>query len=96
MKSIFVGFVALVVGGVFGPFVEVYSPEGKCQHRLTEIPIGGTKLHYPVLALIDEQIFACAGFSDGNGTVMNLLNLLNYLKLCCVFAFYPNIYYLIG
>jgi hypothetical protein len=74
--------VALVVGGEYGPFVEVYSPEGKCQHRLSDIPIGGNSFYFPVLALIDENIFACAGSSAGNGTVY-VINYSNNIKLNC-------------
>ena len=69
------GFVALVVGGNdFGVCVELYSPEGKCQHSLSEIPTGSTFLHSPTLAFIDEKIYACAGQSDGNGTVIFFFN----------------------
>ena len=32
------GSVALIVGGVDTNSVEVYSPEGKCQHELAPIP----------------------------------------------------------
>ncbi len=64
---------ALVVGGN-DTSVEVFSPEGKCQHLLSSIPIGGAKYHIPVLAYIDEKIFACAGYTrEGNGTVNILL-----------------------
>jgi len=62
--------VALVVGGdPAGPSVEVFSPEGKCQHLLSSIPIGGPALHIPVLAYIEGNILACAGHSYGNATV---------------------------
>jgi hypothetical protein len=80
----FKGFVALVVGGDVGPSVVVYSPEGRCQHRLPDIPIGGTQLHYLVLAFIDEKIFVCAGNSDGNGTVTNLCIFIILLNIKCL------------
>ena len=71
---------ALVVGGNTGPVVEVYSPEGKCQHRLSDIPIGGTAFNTPVLAFIDENIFACAGIvNGGNGTVLNFQPEFNFV-----------------
>ena len=56
------GFVALIVGGD-GPAVEIYSPEGKCQHRLPDIPIGGIYLHIPTLSYINGKIMSCAGHS---------------------------------
>lgn len=57
-----VGFVALIVGsGGHGPAVELYSPEGKCQHRLSDIPIEGDSFILPVLAYIDGKILSCAG-----------------------------------
>ena len=58
------GFVALIVGGDrYGPAVEIYSPEGKCQHRLPDIPIGGISLHIPTLSYINGKIMSCAGHS---------------------------------
>ena len=58
------GFVALIVGGDgYGPAVEIYSPEGKCQHRLPDIPIGGIYLNIPTLSYINGKIMSCAGYS---------------------------------
>ena len=58
------GFVALIVGGdMYGPAVEIYSPEGKCQHRLPDIPIGGSYLVLPILSYINGKIMSCAGYS---------------------------------
>lgn len=57
------GFVALIVGGKYGPAVEIYSPEGKCQHRLPDIPIGGSYLRIPILSYINGKIMSCAGES---------------------------------
>jgi hypothetical protein len=56
------GFVALVVGGNDHKEVELYSPEGNCQHNLAPIPVPGSQSHEPVLAYIDEKILACAGY----------------------------------
>ena len=65
------GFVALIVGGdMYGPAVEIYSPEGKCQHRLPDIPIGGSYLVLPTLSYINGKIMSCAGHSASqNNTV---------------------------
>ena len=65
------GFVALIVGGdSYGPAVEIYSPEGKCQHRLPDIPIRGSFLHIPTLSYINGKIMSCAGHSASqNNTV---------------------------
>ena len=65
------GFVAIIVGGAgVGPAVEIYSPEGKCQHRLPDIPIGGIYLHIPTLSYINSKIMSCAGYSaTQNNTV---------------------------
>ena len=53
----FLGFVAVVVGGPDEKTTsEVYSPNGKCQHKLPNIPFDGLS---PVLALINETVFAC-------------------------------------
>ena len=41
--------------------MEVFSPDGKCQHQLASIPVNGSYLHYPVLAYIDGKILSCAG-----------------------------------
>ena len=74
---------ALVVGGdpnSGGASVEVFSPEGKCQHLLSSIPVGGTYLHIPVLSYIGGNIFACAGHSNGNATV-NKYNLSESKKV---------------
>jgi hypothetical protein len=75
--------VALIVGGLRGSSVEVYSPEGKCQHLLSDIPIEATYFKQPVLAFVDNKIIACAGDSDGTGTV----NLKKYIK-CSVRSYY--------
>ena len=64
------GYVALIVGGVgHGPAVEVYSPDGKCQHQLASIPTGGLYQYVPTLAYIDGKILSCAGIGSGNATV---------------------------
>ncbi len=62
---------ALVAGGHVsaGSSVEVFSPEGKCQHLLANVPVGGSHWHIPVLAYIEGNIFACAGHSNENATV---------------------------
>jgi hypothetical protein len=56
------GFVAFVVGGNDHTEVELYSPEGNCQHNLAPIPVSGLESHEPILAYIDDKILACAGF----------------------------------
>ena len=60
----FEGQVALIIGTLgLGPAVEVYSPDGKCQHQLANIPIEGSTLRLPTIAYIDGKILSCAGFS---------------------------------
>ena len=54
------GFVAFVVGGELSG-VEIFSPDGKCQHRLADVPINGSYYHFPVLALVDDGILSCSG-----------------------------------
>jgi hypothetical protein len=56
------GFVAFVVGGSVHKEVELYSPEGNCQHSLAQIPVSGSQSYEPVLAYIDDKILACAGY----------------------------------
>ena len=59
------GFVAIVVGGELnGTAVEIFSPDGKCQHRLADIPKNGSYYHIPVLALVDNRILSCGGRAD--------------------------------
>ncbi len=71
------GYVALIVGSSDqGPAVEVYSPDGKCQHRLADIPVGGAYLHLPTLAYIDGKILSCAGDAVGNSTASVFLVML--------------------
>ena len=61
---------ALIVGSIgYGPAVEVYSPDGGCQHRLASLPIGGLFHFSPTLAFVDDKILSCAGGGDGSGTV---------------------------
>ena len=53
---------AFVVGGDQTEHaVEIFSPDGKCQHRLADIPINGSFYHIPVLALVDNGILSCGG-----------------------------------
>jgi hypothetical protein len=42
--------------------VELYSPDGHCQHNLAPITVSGSESYEPVLAYIDEKILACAGY----------------------------------
>ena len=58
--SILIGYVALVVGGG-SQVVELYSPEGKCQHRLADLPQDILIQDAPVLMLLNKQIFSCGG-----------------------------------
>ena len=54
------GFVAFVVGhSQTGHAVEIFSPDGKCQHRLADIPINGSNFQSLVIALVDNGIFSC-------------------------------------
>ncbi len=46
-------FVAFIVGGN-NKNVEVYSPDGNCQHTLAPIPDGAFE---PILAFIEDMIF---------------------------------------
>ena len=65
---------ALVVGGdELGPSVEVISPDGKCQHRLPDIPAGRPFLDTPTLPYIEDNIFACVENPNGKKTVIEFL-----------------------
>ena len=55
---------ALVVGGQSTRSVELYSPSGKCQHRIADIPIVGNQLYTPSLAFINDQIIACPSYTN--------------------------------
>jgi hypothetical protein len=57
------GFVAFVVGGNNHKDVELYSPDGNCQHSLSPIPVSG---YESVLAFIDDKILACGGLENKN------------------------------
>jgi hypothetical protein len=53
-----------VVGGSqSGKKVEVYSPDGMCQHNLAPLPVS---LNEPVPAYIDNDIFVCGGIGNKN------------------------------
>jgi hypothetical protein len=60
-----VGSVALIVGGEGKFDVELYSPEGLCQHLLAQVPGSMTEFWRPVLAYLDGKIMACHG-SENN------------------------------
>ena len=57
------GHVALIIGGESetGPAVEVFSPDGKCQHQLANIPISTLTLHLPALGYVEGKIISCGG-----------------------------------
>jgi hypothetical protein len=57
------GFVAFVVGGYDHKEVELFSPDGNCQHKLASTPLAMVE---PVLTLIDDKILACGGFGNRN------------------------------
>jgi hypothetical protein len=64
--SSILGFVAFVVGGNGNAGiqrVELYSPDGNCQHNLSSVPV---ELYEPVLSHIDDKIFACGGNGNKN------------------------------
>ena len=69
--ALFSGQVALIIGGTSpnGPTVELFSPDGKCQHQLADIPTRGTYLYGPALAYIENKIFSCGGRGYGITTV---------------------------
>jgi len=58
--------VAFVVGGdPHGSSAQLYSPNGKCRHRLAQIPIGDSRYwHIPALALVENGIVACGGHTS--------------------------------
>jgi len=60
------GFVAFVVGGFGHKEVELYSPDGTCQHSLAPFPVSGSEYFEPVLAFMDEKILACGGRQNKN------------------------------
>ena len=64
----FSGSVALIVGGEGKFDVELYSPEGQCQHLLAPIPgrIIMTEFWKPVLAYLGGKIMACHGGDNNN------------------------------
>ncbi len=56
IKSAFVlDYVALVVGGQYSKSVELYSPSGKCQYKLADIPITDNQFYTPSLAFINNE-----------------------------------------
>ena len=55
----------MVVGGEGKFDVELYSPEGKCQHVLAKVPGRMTEFWRPVLAYLGGKIMACHG-SENN------------------------------
>jgi hypothetical protein len=61
--------VALIVGGHDGPTVEVYSPNGDCQHQLPNIPIGSGYFYWPVPAYINGKLLSCGGNPQSSATV---------------------------
>ncbi len=65
----FLGFVALIVGGSDGATVEVYSPNGDCQHQLPNIPSVSGYLRYPTPAYIDGKLLSCGGHPESSATV---------------------------
>jgi hypothetical protein len=55
---IILGFVALIAGGDGHAEVELYSPDGNCQHKLAPLPVASYK---PVLAFIANMFLAYGG-----------------------------------
>ena len=53
----------MVGGSINGLKVEVYSPDGMCQHNLAPLPVS---LNEPVPAYIDNKIFVCGGSGNRN------------------------------
>jgi hypothetical protein len=51
------GYVALIVG--HGDSVELYSPNGNCNHKLAAFPV--TTTNNPVVVYVNEMIIACSG-----------------------------------
>ncbi len=64
----FLGIVALIVGGD-GPTVEVYSPNGDCQHQLPNIPTVSGGFHLPAPAYINGKLLSCGGHPGSPATV---------------------------
>jgi hypothetical protein len=73
--------VALIVGGNDGTTVEVYSPNGDCQHQLPNIPTVSGFLQYPTPAYIDGKLLACAGHPESSATVRIISNIKNLYRL---------------
>ena len=65
LTVLFIGSVALIVGGEGKFDVELYSPEGGCQHLLAPVPGRMTEFLRPVLAYLGGKIMACHG-SENN------------------------------
>ena len=65
LTVLFIGSVALIVGGEGTFDVELYSPEGGCQHLLAPVPGRMTEFLRPVLAYLGGKIMACHG-SENN------------------------------
>ena len=74
VSLLFQGQVAFVVGG-YGDdppphnHVEVFSPDGGCQHIVAPLPI--QQLINPVLVLLDGHIVACGEYYDTQVTSSN-------------------------
>ena len=61
-----------MVGGI-DTEVELYSPEGKCQHNLSPIPLYGYLTIYdPVMYLLNDQTLACGGSSSLSCFIYNI------------------------
>ncbi len=56
----FSGYIAFILGGSSN-VVELYSPEGKCQHKLANFPISTQHL---TPMFWKGQVFVCGGFSN--------------------------------
>ena len=70
------GYVAMVVGG-FGErppnnLVEVFSPDGGCQHLLQPLP--APQLTSPVIGLLDGRVVVCGDYYDHNVRLVSKLS----------------------
>ena len=64
------GQVALIIGtSESGPAVEVFSPDGNCQHQLASIPALVTSWSYPTIAYIGGNILSYGGDKSVSYTI---------------------------
>ena len=71
LNNLSIGWVALIAGGYNGgalPYVELFSPNGKCNQALPNLP---TPLYGHTLGTYMGRVFSCMGYSPAYGNTVN-------------------------